>query len=88
MTSYPVESRVIRGGAMTAAPVDTRAGYHTYTSARVICRVTVTSVTAAARVGLTLSELHDIVVGWMFGSVGCHSTITGAELSFELDYTI
>ena len=72
---------------LRAAPITARAGYHDI-SARVICRVTVTSVTAAARVGLTLSELHDIVVGWMFGSVGCHSTITGAELSFELDYTI
>ena len=40
------------------------------------------------RAGLTLSGLHVVVVGWMFSGVGCHTTSKGAELSFELDYTI
>ena len=41
-----------------------------------------------ARAGLTWSGVHVVVVGWMFGGVGCHATSKGAELSCELDYTI
>ena len=29
-----------------------------------------------------------MVVGWMFDGVGFHATSKGAELSFELDYSI
>ena len=29
-----------------------------------------------------------MVVGWMFGGIGWHSTSKGAELSCDLDYTI
>ena len=29
-----------------------------------------------------------MVVGWMFGGVGCHATSKGAKLSCELDYPI
>ena len=29
-----------------------------------------------------------MVVGWMFGGVGCHVANKGAELSCELDYVI
>ena len=41
-----------------------------------------------ARSGLTWSEVHVVVVGWMFGGVGCHATSKGAELNCELDYAI
>ena len=41
-----------------------------------------------ARAGLTWSGVHVMVMGWMFGGVGCHVTSKGAELSCELDYTI
>ena len=27
-------------------------------------------------------------MGWMFGGVGCHATINGAELSYNLGYLI
>ena len=29
-----------------------------------------------------------MVVGWMFSGVGCHATSRGAELSYDLDYSI
>ena len=37
------------------------------------------------RAGFTLSGVHVVVVGWMFGGVGCHATSKYAELSCELD---
>ena len=40
------------------------------------------------RAGLKWLGAHVVVVGWMFGGVGCHVTGKGAELSCELDYTI
>ena len=40
------------------------------------------------RAGLTWSGVHVVVVGWMFGGVGCHATSKGADLSCELYYTI
>ena len=54
----------------------------------IIRRVAVTSVTDYAWVGLKWSGVHVIVVGWMFGGIGCHATSKGAELSCELDYAI
>ena len=41
-----------------------------------------------AQADLTCLEVQVVVVGWMFGGVGCHATSKGAELSCELDYTI
>ena len=41
-----------------------------------------------ARAGLTWSGVHVVVVGWLFGGVGCHATNKGTELRCELDYTI
>ena len=72
---------------LRSAPVAACAGYHA-TSSRVIHRVTMTSITTAARAGLTWLGVHDVVVGWMFGGVGFHASIKGAELSCELDYFI
>ena len=40
------------------------------------------------RAGLTWLGVHVVVVGWMFGGIGFHATIKGAELSCELDYAI
>ena len=77
MTSYPVESRVIRGGAMTAAPVDTRAGYHTYTSARVICRVAMTADTVAYRAGYRSCKSHS----WSIHSWVSKSTSLGCSVN-------
>ena len=53
--------------------------------ARIIHRVIVTAVTADARGGLTWSGVHVVVVGWMFGGVGCHATSKYAKLTCELD---
>ena len=61
---------------------------HWYSGSRVILRVTVIDVTAAARSGLTWSVVYVAVVGGVFGSVGCHAMRNGAELTCELDYTI
>ena len=77
-----VTTRRLRG-----APVAACAVYYVI-GAYVIRRVAVTSITDFARAGLTWSRLHIVVVGWMFGAVGCHVTIEGAELSCELDYII
>ena len=52
---------------------------HCDSSASVILRVSVTAVAAAARSGLIWLGVHGVVVGWLFGSVGCHATIKGAE---------
>ena len=41
-----------------------------------------------ALAGLIWKGLHALVVGWMFGGVGCHTTSKGVELSCEIDYTI
>ena len=61
---------------------------HCNSSAHVIIRVAVTTVTAAAQVRLTWLVVHVVVVGWIFGGVGCHATSKGSELSCELDYAI
>ena len=61
---------------------------HWDSGARVILRVAVTAVTAVASSGLTWSVVYVVVLGWTFGSVGCHEMSKGAELSCELDYTI
>ena len=55
---------------------------------RVISRVAATAVTDATWSGLTWLVVQVMVVGWMFGNVGCHTTSKGAELSCELDYAI
>ena len=69
------------------SPVAACAGYHDI-GARVICRVAVADVTAAARAGLTWLGAFVVVVGWMFGDVGCHTTSKGVKVSCELDYII
>ena len=38
--------------------------------------------------GLTWSGLFVVVVGWVFGGVGCYATIKGAELGCEIDYAV
>ena len=38
-----------------------------------------------ARAGLAWPGVHVVVVGWMFGGVGCHATSKSAELSCDLD---
>ena len=43
---------------------------------------------STARADLTWLGVHDVVVGWMSGGVGCHAKSKGVELSFELGYTI
>ena len=63
-------------------------GTHWDSVGRVIRRVAVTDVTAAALAGLTCSEVHVVVLGWMFGGVGCIATSKGAKLSCELYYSI
>ena len=40
------------------------------------------------RLGLTWSGVHVVVMGWVFGGVGCHATSKGFEQSCELDYII
>ena len=69
------------------AHVATCADYHAI-NACVIRRVTMTAVTAATQALLRWLRVHIVVVGWMFGGVGCHATSKGAELSCELDYAI
>ena len=61
---------------------------HWDSGAHIIHRVAVTAVTVAAQSGLKWLGVHVVVVGWMFGSVACHATSKGAELSCELDYGI
>ena len=61
---------------------------HWDSGARVILRVAVTAVTAANPAGLTWLVVHVVVVGWIFGGIGCHAMSKGAELSCELDYAI
>ena len=46
------------------------------------------AVTADAQAGLTWSRVLVMVVGWMFGGVGCHVMSKGVELSYDLDYVI
>ena len=70
-----------------AANVTTRAGYHV-TSACIIRRVAVTDVTDVSRAGYTCSGVHAVVVGWMFGGVGCHATSKGGEFSYKIGYLI
>ena len=70
-----------------ADPVAACAGCYSI-GARVIHRVAVRAVTDAARAGLTWAGVLGVVVGRMFGSVGCHATSKVAELSCELDYVI
>ena len=31
---------------------------------------------------------HDVVVGWIFGGVGCHATSKGEEFSYKIGYLI
>ena len=40
------------------------------------------------RAVLTWSRVNVVVVGWMFGGVGCNAASKGVGLSCELDYTI
>ena len=47
---------------------------HWDSGARVIRRFAVMAVTNAARVRLAWLGVHVVVVGWMFGGVGCHAT--------------
>ena len=61
--------------------------YHAIVT-RVIRRVAMTAVTAAAWAGLIWSGVHVLVVGCIFGGVGCHTTSKGVELSCELYYVI
>ena len=57
-------------------------------SARVIRRVAVADVTAAAQAGLIWLGVHVVVVGWMLVGFGFHATSKGVGLSCELDYAI
>ena len=41
-----------------------------------------------AREVLAWMGVKIMVVGWMFGGVGCHATRNITELSYELDYAI
>ena len=77
-----VAARLLR-----ASHVAARVGYRAI-GARVIRRVAVTSVTTAFLGGLTWLGLYVVVVGSMFGGVGCHATSKGAELSCDLDCAI
>ena len=78
---------VLMMARLRADHVASSAGYHDIGD-HVIYRVTVTAVTAAALAGLTWSGVLVVVVGCVFGGVGCHAMIKGAELSCELDYVI
>ena len=69
------------------APTADHTGYHAI-GARVIRRVDMTAVTAASQAGFTWSVVHAVVVGLVLGSVGCHTTSKGVELSCEIDYVI
>ena len=75
---------MVIAGCLMAASIATRARYHDI-GACVICRVSLTTVAAAARSGLTWLVLQVVVVGWMFGVVGCHATVKGSKLSCEID---
>ena len=68
-------------------PVAACAGYHAIGNC-VIRRGAVMAVTAADRAGLTWSGVHAVVVGHMFGGVGCHAASKGEELSCDIDYAI
>ena len=72
---------------LRAATNATRVGYHAIGTSS-IRRVALMDVTAVSQVGLTRSGVHVVVVGWMFGGVGCHATSKGAQLSCELHYAI
>ena len=48
----------------------------------------ISSDEVTARAGLTWSGVNVVVMGWIFGGVGCHVTSKGAELSCEQYYTI
>ena len=61
--------------------VSNHVGYH-FIGTRIIRRVTVTAVTSADQAVLTWSGVLVVVVGWMFGGIGCHTISKGVELSF------
>ena len=70
-------------GSMVASlrgvPVASRAGYHVV-GACVICRFSLTAVTASALSVLICSGVLIVVVVWIFGGVGCLATSKGAGL--------
>ena len=78
---------VLMRACLRDAPVAACSVYNTI-SAHVIRGDAVTAVTSAALAGLTYLGPLAVVVGWMFGSIGCHAKSKGAELSCELDYII
>ena len=69
------------------APVAACVGYCVI-GACVICRLSVTSVTAADQESLIWSVVHVVVVGWMIEGDGCHATSKVVESSCELYYAI
>ena len=72
---------------LRASRVADRAGYHSIGD-HVVYGAAVMAITAAAQSGLTWSGALAVVVGWIFGGIGCHAPSKGAELSCELDYDI
>ena len=72
---------------MTHALVAACTGYNSI-GARIIRGIAVTTATAVALVGYTWSGVLAVVVGWMFGGVGCHATSKGAKLSYNIGYLI
>ena len=64
---------------LRADHVAAHAEYHAI-GARVIRRVVVMAVTAAAQAGLTWSGSLIVVVRLMFGSVGCHAIMQQVKM--------